>query len=331
MTVKYKNNCYAILLLFCACLSSLVFLKPIYFPADYIPYTEIYNNTYDGLPGVEPGFKLVVYIFNIVNIPYVMFAMMVFCFCFLTKIIYAKKMASGLTGGYFIIFYLCFYAFLHELTQLRIAIAMTMCYIGVYYYFFEKKKWPSLCWILIGVLFHYSVFFWCLTLFISNYRRLIACILTLTLSLSIIVKYANGIVAFLPNEKMALYIHSLSSSLQNTDSVKLLSINNIVFALLFCIIFYVKKKIKLSENATNFINYVQCSNILAFFLFYSFGGVPVIAYRFAELLRAFTPLAMAILCVNLKDIKSRMLVFIIFLLLSFLILIVTLRAVSLPV
>ncbi|EHD4996928.1 TPA: EpsG family protein, partial [Escherichia coli] len=53
MRIKYKDNGYILCFLLCFILSYLVLLKSDYFPADFLPYTEIYDGTYGEINNIE--------------------------------------------------------------------------------------------------------------------------------------------------------------------------------------------------------------------------------------------------------------------------------------
>lgn len=231
-------------------------------------------------------------------------------------------------GGGFLFIYMCFYGFLHDLTQLRIAIAVVMCYGAVYQYFFLKNKAWTILWMMFGVLFHYSIIIWCLSLLITNYRRLIIVITGMFFGLAIIFNYASIIALYLPNEKIISYLYSLSNSFSAKESYTFFNLNTIVFLLVFITIEFLSRAVKLSESEFRFVKYVQCSGVLAFFVFYVFITVPVVAYRLAELLRVCYPLAIVLLLDKIKNIHNKVLFIILFVIYSILMLGITFRAVS---
>ncbi|ENB8177203.1 O1 family O-antigen polymerase, partial [Escherichia coli] len=91
------------------------------------------------------------------------------------------------------------YVFLHEMTQLRIAIAVTMCYVSVYYYFYKNCIKHALPWMVLAILFHYSALLLFMSLFIYSYRRLLIVIIGFVICMSFLNVYADTIALYLPN------------------------------------------------------------------------------------------------------------------------------------
>lgn len=328
MNKQGDSNYHIICLLACFALSFLVFLKADYFAADFLPYMQIYDGTYDEIDSIEPAFKYLAFFFNDLSIPYTIFAMLVCGFCLTAKVYYSRKIIPYTYGGFFLFIYICFYGFLHDLTQLRIAIAVVMCYIASYQYFFLHNKVRALSWMFVGILFHYSILIWCLSLLINNYRRLFIVIIGMSFGLAVLLSNAHIIAAYLPNEKLISYLYSLSYSLSAGNSIAFLNLNTVTFLLIFITAAYLIRRVELSENESRFIHYVQCSGILAFFVFFIFGNVPVVAYRLAELLRIFYPLAIVLLLNKVKNVQERILFGLIFSFYSIVMLAITFRAVS---
>lgn len=328
MNKQFNNNYYIICLLSCFLLSYLVLFKSAFFSADYVPYIQIYDGTYEELDSIEPAFKYLTYLFYHLSIPYDFFAMLVCGFCLSYKVFYSKKIVPATHGMWFLVVYMCFFGFLHELTQLRIAIAVVMCYAASYQYFFKRNRVHALLWIAIGMLFHYSVFIWGLSLLINSYRRLLIIIISMIFSLAILLSSANIIAAYLPNEKLISYLYNLSYSLNSGSSISFINTNTVTFLLIYVTIAFFRKRVIMSDSEQKFVTYVQCSGILAFFFFYTFSNVPVIAYRLAELLRIFYPLIIVLLMSKLKNSSERFVFGFLFIVYSLLMLVVTFRAVS---
>ncbi|HDS6738369.1 TPA: O1 family O-antigen polymerase, partial [Escherichia coli] len=173
MRIKYKDNGYILCFLLCFILSYLVLLKSDYFPADFLPYTEIYDGTYGEINNIEPAFLYLTRLFHYLIFPYIFFAMLVCALCLSWKIKYARKIIKDSYIYLFLYVYVSFYVFLHEMTQLRIAIAVTMCYVSVYYYFYKNCIKHALPWMVLAILFHYSALLLFMSLFIYSYRRLL--------------------------------------------------------------------------------------------------------------------------------------------------------------
>ncbi|HID4131987.1 TPA: EpsG family protein [Pluralibacter gergoviae] len=333
MKYNYKQNYYGISVLLCFFLGSLAFLKPFYFSADFSNYVDIYDGQYDEIAGIEPFFRYITYYFHWISVPYVAFAMLACSLCLILKIIYARKILRTCDKDLilFLSIYFCFYGFLHELTQLRIAIASSICYVAVYQYFFRRNFLAAGLLSLIGMFFHYSIALWFLTLFINSYRRLLIFSLIFVFGFGFFIGFSNNIAGLLPNEKLVSYLYNLTNSVGIDAGLNLVNLNNFVFLSVLGIMSYLRTKVKLSVEASKFVDFVQCSNVMAFLFFYFFSGVPVIAYRLAELCRLFYPLAIVLMLVELNKSYSRIVMAVFtsfFILLSILMLFVTLRAVS---
>lgn len=335
MKCNYKQNIYIISIFSCFFLGCLAFFKPYYFTADFSNYVEIYDGRYDEISGIEPFFRYITYFFHWISVPYIAFAMFISSLCLIIKIAYARKMMGALGNGnfcfLFLIFYFCFYGFLHELTQLRIAIASSICYLAIYQYYFKRNILAAGLIAIIGMFFHYSIALWFLTLFINTYKKLMVFVLVFVFGFGFFIGFSNNIASLLPNEKLVSYLYNLTNSIGVDAGLNLLNLNNFVFLTAFGIMAYLRTKVKLSVEAYAFIDFVQCSNLMAFLFFYFFSGVPVIAYRLAELCRLFYPLAMILMLTGIKRYYPRNVLVIfssVFVLLSMLMLFVTLRAVS---
>lgn len=333
MKDNYKQNYYIISLLFCFFLSCFSFLKPFYFSADFDNYVEIYDGKYAEIASIEPFFRYLTHYFHVLSVPYILFAMIVASCSLIIKVICARNFFSNADRDFFVFlfFYFCFYGFLHELTQLRIAIASSICYMAAYQYFFKRNVFSAALLSLLGIFFHYSIALWFLTLFINSYRRLIFFIVAFVFGFGFFIGFSDTISSLLPNEKLVSYLYNLTHSIGVDAGLNLFNLNNFVFVSMLGLMAYLRVKVNLSVEAKKFIDFVQCSNIMAFVFFYFFSGVPVIAYRLAELCRLFYPLAMTLMLVNMKQTFPRFIVITftgVFSLLSILMLFVTLRAVS---
>ncbi|HCQ7865523.1 TPA: O1 family O-antigen polymerase, partial [Escherichia coli] len=205
---------------------------------------------------------------------------------------------------------------------------VTMCYVSVYYYFYKNCIKHALPWMVLAILFHYSALLLFMSLFIYSYRRLLIVIIGFVICMSFLNVYADTIALYLPNEKIVNYLYSISSSLDNRNDLAIFNLNNIIFLSIFILIFYLSRYIKLNDNEAKFIKYVQCSGILAFCIFFLASGVPVIAYRTAELLRIFYPMALVLILSHIKNNNMRYFIAVIIVILSGLMLFITLRAVS---
>ncbi len=82
MRIKYKDNGYILCFLLCFILSYLVLLKSDYFPADFLPYTEIYDGTYGEINNIEPAFLYLTRLFHYLNFPYIFFCNVSLCLMF---------------------------------------------------------------------------------------------------------------------------------------------------------------------------------------------------------------------------------------------------------
>lgn len=109
MRIKYKDNGYILCFLLCFILSYLVLLKSDYFPADFLPYTEIYDGTYGEINNIEPAFLYLTRLFHYLNFPYIFFAMLVCALCLSWKIKYARKIIKDSYIYLFLYVYVSFY------------------------------------------------------------------------------------------------------------------------------------------------------------------------------------------------------------------------------
>ncbi|MGL5030537.1 MAG: EpsG family protein [Aeromonas sp.] len=147
--------------LFCAIWSS---SKPIDLLPDMWVYLEYYNDIISGRNViVEPTYSLISKAADGFGFG---FAFVIFTYAALSLII-KFYVIRNMPGRYkFVVMYAVSYLILHELIQIRIGMAMSMLFLGFYYYFYNKRKLSFVCF-LCAPLFHLSTLVVLITFVIS--------------------------------------------------------------------------------------------------------------------------------------------------------------------
>ncbi len=311
-------------------LSYFVLLKADYLPADFNAYNEIYHSTYNKIEDIEYPFRILAGFFNYLGVDYLLFAILICIFCLVIKLTSFRKIIGNESGLLFIILYMCFFGFLHELTQLRLAIATSFFYLALYYLFFDKRLFWFGLFSCLALMFHFSIVFLIITLFINTKRKLFFFIITVFLLWVGSGQYLMLLQDYMPNEKLKLYLISVSRITSVSDSeLNVLTLNNIVFVMAFGVVQFSKAKLLFNSHEKKLIGYTQYANLIGFTLFYCFSSVPVIAFRLPELLRVTYPLVFAMIISRaLKEKRYPQLLILVVLTLSLVMCFITVRAVA---
>lgn len=329
MKINSHSNLNLLTLYLCWIFSLLVFFKLELIPADYENYKEIYNQTYYKINDIEVLFVSVTKLFYSLGFDYDVFAMLVCALCLTVKVTISQKIIENTTGLFFLVIYICFFAFIHELTQIRTAIATTFFYIAVYLTFFKRKTTWAFLYLILATFFHISSLFAIAVLFINNKKKLLLAIMILMVFWLSTSHYLMALYEHIPNEKIQSYLLRASKiSTSNGFSLNVFSVNNIIYFLCLVIVVIASRGLVFTSNELALIKYTQYSNVLGFFLFYIFEAMPVVAFRLPEILRITYPLVLALVVVRRLKIKRDGIVYIpVTLLLSALMCFITIRAV----
>ncbi|EPF3437773.1 TPA: EpsG family protein [Escherichia coli] len=149
--------------------SLLIGLRTLGLDSDFVSYSVYYANIANNLSfsdtRYEPGFVLLSYVFKeILNVNiYVMLSFLAFISLVIKEFIFLKDKHS-----FFItLIYLVGIGLLHEMTQIRVAVAVSFVLLALY---FESRGRYYLTFVLLilSITFHYSMFFFTIGLIIPN-------------------------------------------------------------------------------------------------------------------------------------------------------------------
>lgn len=178
--------------------------------------------------------------------------------------------------------FFCYYYMVHEMTQIRVAVACSLMLCAAYFHFHKKyKSFAVMC--MLAPLFHYGGVMTPLLLLLKpDVFSQKKCFILLGFSLLFILIKPENIVAFFSGtnipvlQKMDTTIDVLSS--QN-DEISIFNITNLMnIAMVSWLIFNYKKIAERTPYAFLFIK----MQVLSIFLFGLFSFVPYLAFRMSE-------------------------------------------------
>ena len=258
---------------------------------DYQNYQDVFNNIYEitdngfyYLLAFEPGFiAIVVFFRKIFESNYGLAIMFFYAVTSLTLKVYTINRLS-INPYLTLLFYFSYFFLLHEMTQIRIALAAGIFFISLIPFLKEKRR-IFVVLILLATCFHYSaIFFLAILVFNGNKfnRNLYISILVLSLILGVIhLPVLNLLGNFDPSgfsTKLTTYIEISENGSIVVHVFNSLNILNILCC--FYLIFAVKQEI-ISEDK-RLILFLKC-NILSIFLLSFLSGAPAFAMRFNQL------------------------------------------------
>lgn len=302
-----KNSRLVISVAFAFVIAMFSFLRGPAFDHDYQTYAALYAEVikkgalfFSG--SVEPGFYFLMWCFGElgVSIDLVLFYIAFICL--------AIKLYTALRFGYLVFFvyiplYVTSFFLIHELNQTRIAISTALFYLMAHnlYYFFEVKRIKFRI-LYIAPLFQYSSAILFLVLVKNKISSLVLwlavalCLIYLILNNS---NYADLILTYLlsGDERVGGYAYEIING--GGNSLRILSGGNIVY-IFYAIMIRLMLVLFIPEKKNNrLIRLNEFFIGLSVVLFVVFINAPVVATRFSELLRIFTPLVMAIIISDL--------------------------------
>ena len=178
--------------------------------------------------------------------------------------------------------FFCYYFLVHEMTQIRVAVACALLIWGAWFYFNKQyKAFAAVC--VLAPLFHYAgMMMPFLLLFKRDTFSAKRCFIFLGLSLALVAIKPENIIAFFMGvntpflQKMNATIEVLSSQ---SDSISIFNVTNLLnIVMAVWLIINHKKLIELSPYAYLFIK----MQVLSIFLFGLFSSVPYVAFRISE-------------------------------------------------
>lgn len=227
LAIKYFKI-YA-LLVFLMLMSILIGVRILGQDSDFLTYSNFYDNLTDSLSysgsRYEYGFVTLSYIFkNILDASiYVFFSFL----AFLSLSIKAFLLFKNKNTFLILIIYMLSFGLLHEMTQIRVALAVSVVLLS-FYFKCKDKFYTSIIFFILSLTLHYSMFFFALALFIPN-RWLIEdkinapSIFFYTLSAALVLYFTKDI--FIANIKMLqVYANRASDETFNYISVRFLGL-----------------------------------------------------------------------------------------------------------
>lgn len=287
--IPFKNNYLLVFTLLL--LSFLAGFRDISVSKDYLNYQYVFNNIYEitdngfySLLTFEPGFiAIVVFFRKIFESNYGLAIMLFYALASLTLKIFAIKRLS-INPYLTLLFYFSYFFLLHEMTQIRIALAIGFFLLSLIP-FLKDKRTTFVSLILIATCFHYSAIFFLIILIFNtdNFNKIMySSFLILSLILGVVhLPVLNLLGNFDPSgfsTKLSTYIEISENGSIAVNVFNSLNIVNILCCFYF--IFGVKKEI-LSQDK-RLILFLKC-NILSIFLLSFLSGAPAFAMRFNQL------------------------------------------------
>lgn len=258
---------------------------------DYLNYQYAFNNIYEitengfyYLLAFEPGFVAIVVFFRkLFATNYGIAIIFFYAITSLTLKIFVINRLS-INPYLTILFYFSYFFLIHEMTQIRIALASAIFLISLIS-FLNDKRGTFLMLILLATCFHYSAIFYLLLLFFDTKtlkRNLLAFIILLSLIFGVVKLPLLSILGSVDvsdvSGKLNNYIEISQDGSLAVNVFNSLNILNILCCLYF--LFFVRKEELLKNKSVIF--FLKC-NILSIFLFSFFAGAPAFSMRFNQL------------------------------------------------
>lgn len=271
-------------------------------------YTIIDHVKFDDIDGInDKGFLIFVFFVKALDISFDFFLWLVCFFCLIIKVFCIAKLSCKSTV-FFIFFYVITFFLLHELVQIRIAIAISLFYLALNFIMLDALKY-RLLYLFIAALamsFHLSVIFVFLIPIVKIKLRLFLIILSvLTLSLNVSFFYSDLIEYLSMSSSVSVdvisYLNELNSSVDNLSIVNSANILTLMFIILSL---FLHDKIEVSDSEQYILELNVKFLIISLVMFYIFSNSPVVAYRMSEIFRVLIPIASGIILVSMYE-KSK--------------------------
>lgn len=245
---------------------------------------EITGNSYYYLITFEPGFVAIVVGFRkLFELNYGIAIMLFYALVSLTLKIFTINRLS-INPYLTILLYFSYFFLLHEMTQIRIALASGIFLISLISFLNERRR-TFVCLILLASCFHYSAIFYLILLFFNTTtlnRNLYISVIVVSLILGLIKLPILNTLGDLDvsdlSGKINNYIEISKDGSIAVNVFNSLNILNILCCLYF--LFFVKNQELVKDNRLVF--FLKC-NILSIFLFSFLAGAPAFSLRFNQL------------------------------------------------
>lgn len=257
---------------------------------DYLTYQRVFDlyselKVNDGfLSNFEPGFSFIILLLKrLFTLNYGIWIMLFFSF---TSIIIRLYSFSKIAINPFLVllFYYSHYFFLHEMTQIRIALASSIFIFGLIYYL-RGKKIAYIFFVLIAASFHYSAILYFAVFLIDNkYFNKVFTIIALCFAIIFgIIKFplltlVNDVNIANYSPKVSHYTTVVEAGL--ADPINVFNIYNIfsIGICLYLIIFIPIQRLREDPWLLLSLRFV----ILSILLLSVLSGIPSLSFRFSE-------------------------------------------------
>jgi EpsG family len=258
---------------------------------DYGQYQYLFDSMYEitdhnlfFLVTFEPGFVAIVLFFReIFTVNYAVAIMLFYAITSVSLKVYTINRLS-INPYLTLLFYFSYFFLIHEMTQIRIALASGIFLISLIPYLKGKKGTFALLILLAGC-FHYSAFFYLLLLFFNTRslnRWVYLGVLVVSLALGFIklpvLNLLGNIDIMNVSGKLYNYVEISKNGTVTINVFNSLNLLNILCC--FYILFAVNDEHLISDK--KLILFLKC-NILSIFLLMLLAGAPAFSLRFNEL------------------------------------------------
>lgn len=285
----FKNNylLYSIVIL----LALLAGFQDISVSKDYLNYQYIFENIYDitdnnftYLLAFEPGFVgIIIFFRKLFEFNYGIAIMVFYALVSLTLKIFTINRLS-INPYLTILFYFSYFFLLHEMTQIRIALASAIFLISLLS-FVNGRRGTFVALILLASCFHYSAIFYLFLLFFDTRtlnRNLYICLIVLSLILGLIKLPLLNILGNVDVSDLSGKINNYIEISKN-GSIAVNVFNSLNILNILCcayLLFSINNQDLIKDK--RLVVFLKC-NILSIFLLSFFSGAPAFSMRFNQL------------------------------------------------
>lgn len=306
MQFSYRNIIFIIFVCFFISLISIV-RNDFGIDPDYQAYKHLYTIIdkvrFDEIEEInDRGFLIFIFFAKTLDISFDFFLWFV-CFSSLMIKVFCVAKKSPESTVYFILFYSMTFFLLHELVQVRIAIAISLFYLVLNFSMFDTWK-NRFVYLFIGIIaasFHLSVgFLFFIPIIKVRLRLFLACLLFFVFVVNNSLFYGN-LSEYLSNYSnvgidIISYLNELNGS---TDNLSILNSANLFTFMFLILSLCLHNKMEVTDAE----QYVLDLNIkflmFSLVLFFLFSNSPVVAYRMSELFRVLIPIASGIMLASM--------------------------------
>lgn len=292
------------------------------FNADYINYLNKFLNISSdnfSLYSMEVGFQFLSIFVKKIGFSFEVYMYLLISISLSLKLYYVRKFI-GTKVVLFLLFYSSSFLLLHELIQIRLAVAIALLYAIFYYIIKESEKIKTVLLAIVAISIHVSIVLFVASLLIFKYPKififLAGCAIVLTLQLDFALDSA---IYFESGSKINGYLYEL-----NTGAMKLKYFPfQMLYLLLIYILSIVARLVQKQHNVeSEILRYTEKLFLISVIAYWLTAISPVVAFRLLELINSFLPLSQTIIIFILlkkKFIKSSIALIVMFTVLNLII------------